>query len=64
MPSCPTSCQTKCWSLLCLPVLTHDVNFTSHTDVEYLKRIRLALWFVLEPLMTKNENYSFGSTRR
>ena len=43
-----------------VPVLTHDLNFTSHTDVEYLKRIRLALWFVLEPLMTKNENYSFG----
>ena len=37
-----------------VPVLTHDLNFTSHTDVEYLKRIRLALWFVLEPLMTKN----------
>ena len=43
-----------------VPVLTHDLNFTSHTDIEYLKRIRLALWFVLEPLMTKNENYSFG----
>ena len=43
-----------------VPVLTHDLNFTSHTDVEHLKRIRLALWFVLEPLMTKNENYSFG----
>jgi sister-chromatid-cohesion protein PDS5 len=41
-------------------VLTHDPAFTVHTDVEYLKRIRLALWFVLEPLMTKNENYSFG----
>ena len=24
-----------------------------------MKRIRQALWFVLEPLMTKNENYSF-----
>ena len=41
-------------------VLTHDPNFTSYTDVEYLKRIRMALWFILEPLMNKNENYSFG----
>ena len=43
-----------------VPVLTHDPAFTSYLDVEYLKRIRMALWFVLEPLMTKNENYSFG----
>ena len=27
--------------------------------MEHLKRIRQALWFVLEPLMTKNENYSY-----
>jgi len=40
-------------------VLTHDPNYTSHQDVEHLKRLRQALWFVLEPLMTKNENYSF-----
>jgi len=40
-------------------VLTHDPNYTSHLDTEHLKRIRQALWFVLEPLMTKNENYSF-----
>jgi hypothetical protein len=28
--------------------------------VEHLKLIRQALWFVLEPLMMKNEHYSFG----
>jgi sister chromatid cohesion protein PDS5 len=28
--------------------------------VEHLKLIRQALWFVLEPLMLKNEHYSFG----
>jgi len=43
-----------------VPVLTHDPNFTTHEDIEYLKRIRQALWFILEPLMLKNENYSFG----
>ena len=41
-------------------LLTHDPAFTSHTDTEYLKRIRQALWFILEPLMIKNENYSYG----
>ena len=43
-----------------VPLLTHDPAFTSHTDAEYLKRIRQALWFILEPLMIKNENYSYG----
>merc|ERR1719348_1238010 len=43
-----------------VPVLTHDPAFPAHTDLEYLKRIRQALWFILEPLMLKNENYSFG----
>ena len=28
--------------------------------MEHLKLIRQALWFVLEPLMMKNEHYSFG----
>ena len=43
-----------------VPLLTHDPAFTCYTDLEYLKRIRTALWFILEPLMLKNENYSFG----
>jgi len=43
-----------------VPVLTHDPAFPAHTDLEYLKRIRQALWFILEPLMLKNENYSYG----
>ena len=43
-----------------VPLLTHDPSFTCYTDTEYLKRIRQALWFILEPLMLKNENYSFG----
>ena len=28
--------------------------------VFYYSRIRDALWFVMEPLMSKNENFSFG----
>ena len=43
-----------------VPVLTHDDNFPAYNDAEYLKKIRQALWFIMEPLMTKNENYSFG----
>lgn len=40
-------------------VLAHDINFKSIQDVEHLKRMRQALWFVLEPLITKNEHYSY-----
>ena len=46
--------------MFAVPVLTHDPSFMSHTDMEYLKRIRMALLFILEPLMIKNGNYSFG----
>jgi len=41
-------------------VLTHDPNFLAFNDVEYLKKLRQALWFIMEPLMIKNEHYSFG----
>lgn len=41
-------------------VLTHDPNFLVFSDVEYLKKLRQALWFIMEPLMIKNEFYSFG----
>eukprot|EP00088_Acartia_fossae_P068134 TRINITY_DN857_c0_g1_i5.p1 TRINITY_DN857_c0_g1~~TRINITY_DN857_c0_g1_i5.p1 ORF type:complete len:1163 (-),score=343.93 TRINITY_DN857_c0_g1_i5:589-3927(-) len=40
-------------------ILAHHKAFSSLQDVEHLKRIRQALWFVLEPLITKNENYSY-----
>lgn len=43
-----------------VPILAHDPEFTSHTDTEQLLRIRQCLWFVLEPLMNKHENYCFG----
>jgi sister-chromatid-cohesion protein PDS5 len=43
-----------------VPVLAHDPEFTSNEDVEQLTRVRQCLWFILEPLMTKNEFYCFG----
>lgn len=43
-----------------VPVLAHDPDFTSNEDVEQLTRVRQCLWFILEPLMTKNEFYCFG----
>merc|ERR1719452_285334 len=42
-----------------VPLLTHDPSFSSSTDIEYLKRIKQALWFILEYLM-KHDSYSFG----
>jgi hypothetical protein len=39
---------------------TPDAYRTLFPDTEHLKLIRQALWFVLEPLMMKNEHYSFG----
>ncbi|XP_037070380.1 sister chromatid cohesion protein PDS5 homolog A-A-like [Pollicipes pollicipes] len=43
-----------------VPILAHDPDFTSYEDVEYLTKIRSCLWFILEPLITKNDNYCFG----
>lgn len=43
-----------------VPVLAHDPEFTSNEDVDQLTRVRQCLWFILEPLMTKNEFYCFG----
>ncbi|KAK7793042.1 hypothetical protein R5R35_004471 [Gryllus longicercus] len=43
-----------------VPVLAHDPEFTTFDDVDYLNKIRQCLWFVLEPLITKNDMYCFG----
>ena len=43
-----------------IAALAHHPEFESTSDVETLKRIRNALWFVMEPLMSKNDNFSFG----
>ncbi|KAH0539698.1 sister chromatid cohesion protein PDS5 homolog B isoform X1 [Cotesia glomerata] len=43
-----------------VPVLAHDPEFTDHLDVSQLKTIQSCLWFILEPLITKNEYYCYG----
>jgi len=43
-----------------VPILAHDPEFTSHMMVSQLKIIQQCLWFILEPLITKNEYYCYG----
>lgn len=44
-----------------VPILTHCVpDYEAYDDVDALKRLQAALWFIMEPLMTKNENFSFS----
>ncbi|XP_011506511.1 PREDICTED: sister chromatid cohesion protein PDS5 homolog B-B isoform X1 [Ceratosolen solmsi marchali] len=43
-----------------VPILAHDPEFFSHTLITHLKIIQQCLWFILEPLITKNEYYCFG----
>lgn len=43
-----------------VPILAHDPEFTSHSSVAQLKVIQQCLWFILEPLITKNEYYCYG----
>lgn len=43
-----------------VPILAHDPEFTNNTDVSQLKVIQQCLWYILEPLITKNEFYCYG----
>lgn len=43
-----------------VPILAHDPEFTDYTSVSHLKVVQQCLWFILEPLITKNEYYCFG----
>jgi hypothetical protein len=43
-----------------VPILTHLAAFERYDDLEMLKKLQSALWFIMEPLITKNENFSFG----
>lgn len=43
-----------------VPVLTHHPDYTSNQEIDELNRIRQCLWFVLEPLMQKNDFYSYS----
>ncbi|KAK7077880.1 Sister chromatid cohesion protein PDS5 A [Halocaridina rubra] len=43
-----------------IPLLAHCPDFKDPTDISQLTQIRSALWFILEPLMTKTDVYCFG----
>jgi len=40
-------------------VLAHNPNYNDHTNHQELSLIKECLWFILEPLILKNDNYSF-----
>ena len=43
-----------------VPILAQLSFYQKYDDLETLKRIQGALLFLMEPLITKNENFSFG----
>ncbi|XP_046671895.1 sister chromatid cohesion protein PDS5 homolog B isoform X2 [Homalodisca vitripennis] len=43
-----------------VPILVHSPHFTSHEDIDELTRLRSCLWFILEPLILKNDSYCYG----
>ncbi|XP_036372439.1 sister chromatid cohesion protein PDS5 homolog A [Megalops cyprinoides] len=45
-------------------LLAHDPDFTKPQDCEQLRDIKECLWFMLEVLMTKNENNSHAFLRK
>ncbi|KAJ8385164.1 hypothetical protein AAFF_G00192150 [Aldrovandia affinis] len=45
-------------------LLAHDPDFTKPQDIEQLRDIKECLWFMLEVLMTKNENNSHAFLRK
>ncbi|XP_018334153.1 sister chromatid cohesion protein PDS5 homolog B [Agrilus planipennis] len=43
-----------------IPILAHDPAYSRWDDVQDLIRARQCLWFILEPLVTLNDYFSFG----
>ncbi|XP_059483617.1 sister chromatid cohesion protein PDS5 homolog A-A isoform X4 [Neocloeon triangulifer] len=43
-----------------VPVLAHDPEFRAPDNKIQLQRVQKCLWFILEPLMMRNDNYCFG----
>ncbi|CAH0549988.1 unnamed protein product [Brassicogethes aeneus] len=43
-----------------VPILAHDPHLARWDDVEQLKKAKQCLWFVLEPLVTKTDSFSYG----
>ncbi|XP_014675735.1 PREDICTED: sister chromatid cohesion protein PDS5 homolog B-like [Priapulus caudatus] len=66
-----TSATTKKFSILpdyVLPyvihLLAHDPDFMRPDDTTILKQIQDCLWFIMEPLMLRNENYSYSFLKK
>lgn len=43
-----------------VPVLAHNPSFTKWDDIEELTKAKQCLWFILEPLVVKNDYFSYG----
>ncbi|ODN02505.1 Sister chromatid cohesion protein PDS5 B-B [Orchesella cincta] len=43
-----------------VPILTHSPHFTTYQDIQQLKAVKECLWFIMEPLIIKNDNFSYG----
>ncbi|CAH0596949.1 unnamed protein product [Chrysodeixis includens] len=43
-----------------VPILTHDPAFTAYDNVAQLKVVKNCLWFILEPLIMRNDFYCYG----
>lgn len=43
-----------------VPILAHDPAFKRWDDVEELTKAKQCLWFILEPLMMRNDFYCYG----
>ncbi|XP_064636358.1 sister chromatid cohesion protein PDS5 homolog A-like [Lineus longissimus] len=41
-------------------LLAHDPEFRSINDITVLNNLKDCLWFIMEPLITKNDNYSYN----
>ncbi|XP_076468516.1 sister chromatid cohesion protein PDS5 homolog A-like isoform X1 [Babylonia areolata] len=45
-------------------LLAHDPDFKSFDDVESLKNLKECLWFLMEPLIGRTEDYNYAFLRR
>jgi sister-chromatid-cohesion protein PDS5 len=46
--------------IFAVPILAHIKDFVGYDNLDSLLRVQSALWFVMEPLISKNENFSFN----
>ncbi|XP_050425690.1 sister chromatid cohesion protein PDS5 homolog B-like [Adelges cooleyi] len=46
--------------LFAISILTHSPVYTDCKDIKILTLMQQCLWFILEPLITKNDSYNYG----